>query len=336
MGRYIVKRLLWLIPVILGVCVFIFVVMNFVPGDPAQLILGPGASSEELAIKRQELGLNDPLITRLLRYMRDVFLKFDFGRSYITGNKISIELANRLPKTFTVGFVSIALALVMGVPLGITAAVYQNGWADRLCMLIAILGISIPEFWLALMMVILFALKLGWLPPSGIIRWTGYILPWLALSFGGLAALARQARSSMLEVIRSDYITTARAKGVSEHDVIYKHALPNALAPVVTIAGSRLAGVFAGSVVIETVFSIPGVGAYLVTAISNRDYPVVQGCVLFLAATFSAVMVVIDLIYAFLDPKIKAQYISRRHHGRHGHHRQAKGGKAIKFFEKAR
>jgi peptide/nickel transport system permease protein len=322
MGRYILKRLLWLIPVVLGVCVFIFAVMYLVPGDPAQIILGPGATAEELAIKRQELGLNDPFLVRLLRYMRDVFLRFDFGRSYITGNKISTELINRLPKTFTVGFVSIALALLMGVPLGITAAVHQNGWADRICMLIAILGISVPEFWLALMMVILFALKLGWLPPSGIIRWTGYILPWLALSFGGLAALARQARSSMLEVIRSDYITTARAKGVSEHDVIYKHALPNALIPVVTIAGSRLAGVFAGSVVIETVFSIPGVGTYLVTAISNRDYPVVQGCVLFLAATFSVVMVIIDLIYAFIDPKIKAQYIGHHHHhGRYGHHK---------------
>jgi peptide/nickel transport system permease protein len=334
MGKYIVKRLLWLIPVILGVCVFIFAVMYFVPGDPVQIILGPGASSQEFAIKRAELGLDDPFIIRLLRYMRDVFLRFDFGKSYITGNKISDELVVRLPRTFLVGFVSITLALVMGVPLGITAAVHQNGWADRVCMLIAILGISVPEFWLALMMVIFFSLKLGWLPASGIVRWTGYILPWLALSFHGLAALARQARSSMLEVIRSDYITTARAKGVSEHDVIYKHALPNAMIPVVTIAGSRLAGIFAGSVVIETVFSIPGVGTYLVTAISNRDYPVIQGCVLFLAATFSVMMVIIDLMYAFIDPKIKAQYTGRRHdhrrkhHGRRGHHHAGKGSQA--------
>jgi peptide/nickel transport system permease protein len=311
------------------VCVFIFAVMYFVPGDPARIILGPGATSEELAIKRQELGLNGSFIERLLTYMRDVFLRFDFGKSFITGNKISGELLNRLPKTFLVGFVSIFLALVIGVPLGITAAVHQNGWADRICMLIAILGISVPEFWLALMMVILFSLKLGWLPPSGILNWTGYILPWLALSFVGLAALARQARSSMLEVIRSDYITTARAKGVSEHDVIYKHALPNALIPVVTIAGSRLAGVFGGSVVIETVFSIPGIGTYLVNAINNRDYPVIQGCVILLAASFSVVMMLIDLAYAYIDPKIRAQYIAhhhehrggrRRHHGHHGRH----------------
>ncbi|MFP3090305.1 ABC transporter permease [Treponema sp. TIM-1] len=324
MGRYILKRCLWLIPIILGVCVFIFTIMYFVPGDPAQLILGPGAAEAELAVKRAELGLNDPYLTRLLRYMRDVFLRFDFGRSYLTGIKITDEIINRIPKTFLVGFVSIALSLLVGIPLGIKAAVNQNGWADRICMLIAILGISVPEFWLALMLVILFALKLGILPASGIVQWTGYILPWLALSFGGLAALARQSRSSMLEVIRSDYITTARAKGVSEHDVIYKHALPNALIPVVAIAGSRLAGIFGGSVVIETVFSIPGLGTYLVNAISNRDYPVVQGCVLFLAITFSAVMLLVDLIYAFVDPKIKAQYMSqsgRRHrHGRRGYH----------------
>jgi peptide/nickel transport system permease protein len=325
MGRYILKRCLWLIPIILGVCIFIFTIMYFVPGDPAQLILGPGASEAELQVKRADLGLNDPYLTRLFRYMRDVFLRFDFGRSYLTGVKISDEIVNRIPKTFLIGFVSIALSLLVGIPLGVKAAVNQNGWADRICMLLAILGISVPEFWLALMLVILFALKLGILPASGIVQWTGYILPWIALSFGGLAALARQSRSSMLEVIRSDYITTARAKGVSEHDVIYKHALPNALIPVVAIAGSRLAGIFGGSVVIETVFSIPGLGTYLVNAISNRDYPVVQGCVLFLAITFSLTMLLVDLAYAFIDPKIKAQYISqsgRRHrYGRHGHRR---------------
>lgn len=318
MGRYIIKRLLWLIPVILGVCVFIFSVMNLVPGDPAMIILGPGASPAELAKKRDELGLSAPFLQRLWTYMQHVFLNFDFGRSYITGSQISQELFQRLPKTFLVGFVSIAVAVVVGVPLGVTAAVRQNGWADRVCMLIAIVGISVPEFWLALMMVILFALDLKWLPPSGVASWTGYILPWLALSFGGLAALARQARSSMLEVIRSDYIVTARAKGVPEHVVLYKHALPNAMVPVITIAGSRLAGIFGGSVVIETVFSIPGVGTYLVGAIANRDYPVVEGCVLFLAITFSVMMLLVDLVYAVVDPKIKALYVGHGRRGRRG------------------
>ena len=312
MIKYVIKRLLWLIPVILGVCIFIFTIMYFVPGDPASIILGPSASAEELVAKRAELGLDKPYLTRLLIYMRDVFLHFDFGRSYTTGNLISNELWVRLPKTLILGISSILLALLLGVPLGITAAVHQNGWADRVCMIIAMIGISVPEFWLALMMVILFSLKLGILPSTGVSSWTGYILPCCALAFGGMAGLARQARSSMLEVIRSDYITTARAKGVSKHDIIYRHALPNALIPVVAVAGSRLAGILGGSVVIETVFSIPGLGSYMVNAITNRDYPVIQGSVLLIAAVFSFVMVLIDLVYAFLDPRIKAQYEGKR------------------------
>ena len=308
MLKYVIKRLLWLIPVILGVCIFIFAIMYFVPGDPASIILGPSASASELAAKRAELGLDQPFIIRLLTYMKNVFLHFDFGTSYTTGNAITSELLVRMPKTLILGSVSIVLALIMGVPLGITAAVHQNGLADRICMIIAMIGISLPDFWLALMMVLLFALKLGWLPPTGVTSWTGYIMPCLALAFAGMAGLARQARSSMLEVIRSDYITTARAKGVSKHDVIYKHALPNALIPIVAIAGSRLAGIFGGSVVIETVFSIPGLGSYMVNAITNRDYPVIEGSVLLIAIVFSVVMVLVDLVYAYLDPRIKAQY----------------------------
>lgn len=308
MIKYVIKRIFWLIPVILGVCVFIFLVMDFVPGDPASIILGPSASASELAAKRADLGLDKPFIERLLIYMRDVFLRLDFGKSYTTGNSITSELLIRMPKTLILGLVSITLALVMGVPLGITAAVHQNGIADRICMVIAMIGISLPDFWLALMMVMLFSLKLGILPPTGVSSWTGYIMPCLALAFAGMAGLARQARSSMLEVIRSDYITTARAKGVCKRDVIYKHALPNALIPIVAIAGSRLAGIFGGSVVIETVFSIPGLGSYMVNAISNRDYPVIEGSVLLIATVFSIVMVLVDLIYAYLDPRIKAQY----------------------------
>lgn len=327
MGKYLVKRILWLIPVILGVCVFIFTIMNFVPGDPAALILGPGATKAEIAVKQAELGLDKPFITRLLIYMRDVFLRFDFGRSYTTGNKITTELMQRLPRTAIVGFVSMFLAVAIGVPLGINAAVHQNGVADRLCMVIALAGISVPVFWLALMMVIVFSLNLGWLPSSGVTSWTGYILPCIASSFGGMAGLARQSRSSMLEVIRSDYITTARSKGISEREVIYKHALPNALIPIVTIAGNKLALVFGGSVVIENVFAIPGIGTYMVNAVNNRDYPVVMGSVLFLAVVFAVVMVLVDLLYAFIDPRIKARYVGAQkktdHHNRKGRRKHA-------------
>jgi len=260
------------------------------------------------------------VVVRLLIYMRDVFLKGDFGRSYTTNNEITTELLKRLPKTAIIGFVSMFLAVIIGVPLGINAAVHQNGIADRVCMIFALVGISIPVFWLALLMVILFSVKLSWLPSSQVTSWTGYIMPCIANSFGGMASLARQSRSSMLEVIRSDFITTARSKGVSERGVIWKHALPNALIPIVAVVGNKLALVFGGSVVIENVFSIPGIGTYTVNAVNNRDYPVIMGSVLFLAAVFAFVMVLVDVVYAYIDPRIKARYISGGHH--HG------GGKA--------
>ena len=311
MTKFIVKRLLWLIPVTRGVAVTIFTVMYFVPGDPATLILGTEATAEELQRKREELGLTAPYLVQLLRYLKQVFLHFDFGTSYKTGQPIVAELMIRLPRTMIIGFSSMILTFIIGIPLGITAAVHQNGWGDRICMIMALAGVSIPEFWLALMLVILFAQKLGWLPASGIDHWTCYILPILSGAVGGMAGLARQSRSSMLEVIRSDYITTARAKGVAERDVIYRHALPNALLPIITVAGMHLATIFGGSVVIENVFSIPGIGSYMILAINNRDYPVVEACVLFLAIIFCLVVVLIDIAYGLADPRIKAEYVGK-------------------------
>lgn len=310
--RYLIKRILWLIPVILGVAIVIFSIMYFVPGDPATIILGTEATEAELEAKREQLGLNEPYIIQLANYLNRLFLHFDFGRSYKTDQPIMSELMVRLPRTVIIGFSSMMITFIIGIPLGITAAVHQNGWGDRFCMLIALAGVSIPEFWLALMMVVLFALKLRWLPPSGIDNWTCYIMPILAGAMGGMAGLARQSRSSMLEVIRSDYITTARAKGVAEHDVIYKHALPNALLPIITVAGMHLAHIFGGSVVIENVFSIPGIGSYMILAINNRDYPVVEACVLFLAIIFCFVVVLIDIAYGLVDPRIKAQYVGKK------------------------
>lgn len=308
MIKYVVKRLLWMIPVMLGVTVVIFSIMHFVPGDPAVIILGTEATEAQLMQKREELGLTEPFLVQLVTYMKNVFLHFDFGNSYITNNSITSELLARLPRTALVGFVSMVLMLLIGIPLGITAAVHQNGLADRVCMIIALLGVSVPAFWLGLLLVILFSLKLGWLPASGIGGFEYYVLPCVASAFGGIAGLARQSRSSMLEVIRSDYVVTARAKGLSERKVIYLHALPNAMIPIITVAGSHLAHIFGGSVVIENVFSIPGIGSYMVTAVNNRDYTVVTGSVIFLAVTFSLVMLLVDVVYAFVDPRIKAQY----------------------------
>ena len=312
MGRFILKRLLWLIPVILGVTILIFSIMYMVPGDPALIIAQPGATEAEVNAIREDFGLNDPYIVQLGRYMYNLFFKFDFGTSYLTGRSVMQELMTRLPRTLIVGFASMILAVGIGIPLGVIAAVYRNGWGDRISMVIALLGVSIPQFWLGLMMVILFSVKLNWLPAQGIDSALCYIMPSVALCFHGMAGIARQSRSSMLEVIRADYVVTARSKGLTEREVIIKHALPNSLMPIITLAGSQLAHIFGGAVAIETVFSIPGVGSYLVQAINSRDYPVIEGSVILLAIVFSVVMLLVDLAYGFFDPRIKAQFVGKK------------------------
>lgn len=309
MIRYVVRRILQFIPVALLVAFLIFTIMYFVPGDPARIVAGEMATEEQLQIVRENLGLNQPYIVRLGNYMREVFLHFDFGTSYITGVEISTELLRRLPRTLVLGLTAWLLGVVIGVPLGITAGVNQNKLSDRICMILALIGVSMPQFWLGLLLVLTFSVKLGWFPASGLDSPMHYVLPAVAMCLGGLASNARQARSAMLEVIRSDYVTTARAKGLSRNKVIYKHALPNALFPILTTSSIGLAHICGGSVVIETVFGIPGVGMYLMTAVNARDYPVVQACVIILAIIFAAVMLAVDLLYAFIDPKVKSKYV---------------------------
>lgn len=311
MGKYILKRLLWMIPVVLGVAIFIFTIMYFVPGNPAELILGTDATPEALEKLEHEMGLDQPYYVQLLRYLKQVFLEFDFGNSYYTKRSVSAELIARLPRTVAVGLSAMVLTILIGTPLGITAAVHQNGPADRFCMVVALLGVSLPTFWLALMLVILFSLKLHLLPSTGIGSFKHYIIPVLAQSVGGWGGQARLSRSSMLEELRSDYVTTARAKGLTKTEVTYKHALPNALIPIITSAGMSLANIFGGSVVIENVFSIPGVGNYMIQAINTRDYPIIEGSVIFLALIFAICMLLVDLAYAFVDPRIKARYTSQ-------------------------
>lgn len=312
MGKYILKRLLWMIPVIVGVTVLIFTIMYFTPGDPASIILGSGATQMEILAKRHQMGLDAPYIVRLFAYLRDVFLHFDFGTSYIQKTSVVSEMLSRLPYTFIIAVICILLQTIIGTPLGIIAAVNRNGWGDRVSMFIALFGVSIPGFWVGLMLVLLFSVKLGWLPAYGIGGLQYYILPCIANSLPGIASQARQTRSSMLEVIRSDYIVTARAKGLSERAILFKHALPNALIPIITVLGNGFSMMLAGTIVIETVFSIPGIGTYMMGAINNRDYPVVQGSVILLAIVFSLIMLLVDLIYAFVDPRIKAQYEGKK------------------------
>lgn len=312
MGKFILKRLIMLIPVVLGVTIVIFTLMFVVPGDAAELILGTGASRQEIEEKREELGLNDPYIVQLGRYMYNVFIKFDFGKSYYTDKSVTAEMMKRMPNTLILGFTSMVLSLAIGVPLGIIAAVKQNSFGDHVSMVIALIGVSMPSFWLGLLLVALFAVKLHWVEPYGIENWTGFIIPCVASAFSGIAGLARQSRSSMLEVIRADYNATARAKGLSEREIIVKQALPNALLPIITIAGSQFSHIFGGSVVIETVFSIPGVGMYMVSAINQRDYPVIEGCVIILSIIFTLVMLLVDITYALVDPRIKAKFAGKR------------------------
>ena len=317
MGKYVLRRLLQMIPVVLGVTILVFTIMYFIPGDPVKMMLGADATPADIAAMRQKLGLNDPYLVRLGRFVGDIVLRFDFGESWVFHTPVTKELLNRFPRTLTIAAICIALQILVGTPLGIIAALDRNGWGDRIGMFIALFGVSMPNFWIALMLVLFFSVRLGWLPPYGLGGIQYYILPCIANAFPGIATQARQTRSSMLEVIRSDYVTTARAKGMSELRILLKHALPNALLPVITIIGNGMGMLLAGTVVIESIFSIPGVGMYLVGGINTRDYNIVQSSVIFLALAFTAVMLLVDLAYAFIDPRIRAQFAGkkrRKHH----------------------
>jgi ABC-type dipeptide/oligopeptide/nickel transport system permease component len=311
-GIYILKRLLWTVLVVLGVTILIFTIMYFIPGDPAKLMMGPEATPAMIEAKRVALGLNDPYIVRLGRFLEGIFLHFDFGESWVYHTPVTDQLLQRFPRTLAITGICIFLQIFIGTPLGIIAAVRRNGVTDRLSMFGAMFGISMPNFLIAMILVLIFSVKLGWLPALGLGGIAAYILPSVANAFPGIATQARQTRSSMLDVIRSDYITTARAKGMSEMRILFRHALPNAMLPVITIVGNGIAMMLAGNIVIEKLFSIPGVGMYLVDAISQRDYNVVQSSVIFLALALALIMLLVDLMYAFIDPRVKAQFAGKK------------------------
>lgn len=309
MGKYIFKRLLWMIPIVLGVAILVFTLMNFCPGNPAEIILGSTATETEIEAKIEELGLNEPFLVQLGTYLSDVFLHGDLGTSWITNVDIMDSIMERLPRTMILTIVTLIISFGLGIPLGIIAATHQNQWQDTCSMLAALVGVAIPNFWLALMLILVFSVNLGWLPSMGIDDgFISYILPAISGCMTSFATCARQTRSSMLEVIRSDYITTARSKGVPEREVVVKHALKNALIPIITMFGTSFGILLGGMMIIETVFSIPGMGTYIISAVNNRDYPIVRGGTIFLAITFSLCMLAVDLLYAAVDPRIKAQY----------------------------
>lgn len=307
MSKFIIKRILIMIPVLIGVTFVIFSMLYFTDGNPALLILGDMATPEQVAALEEEMGLNDPFLVRYFRYLNDL-LHGNLGTSYTTGQPVAVEILDRLPVTIRISFFCMLFSVAIGIPAGILSAVKQYSILDNLAMVLALLGISLPSFWLALMTVILFSVNLGWLPPSGLYGWEYYILPVVSISASAVATITRMTRSSMLEVIRADYIRTARAKGQTENIIIFKHALLNALIPIITVVGLQFASTLSGTVVNEQIFAIPGLGKLMVDAIKARNYPVVQGGVFVLALMFSILNLLIDLIYAFVDPRIRSQY----------------------------
>lgn len=296
-----------LIPVMLGVTFLVFSIMYLTPGDPAQMLLGESASKEALEQMRQQMGLNDPFIVQYARFVGNA-VTGHFGTSYTTKREVFTEIFSRFPATLQLASSGVLLAVLIGVPVGIISATKQYSAFDNVSMVGALLGVSMPNFWQGLMLILLFSVTLGWLPSGGYGELKNLILPTITLGTSSAAIITRMTRSSMLEVIRQDYIRTARAKGVAENVVIMKHALKNALIPVITVIGLQFGHLLGGAVLTESVYSWPGIGRLLVDAIKQKDTPMVQALVVFIAVTFSFVNLGVDLLYAFVDPRIKSQY----------------------------
>lgn len=308
MGKFIAKRVLLFIPVLLGVLLVVFTINHFTPADPVYSIMGYNITQEQYDAKYEQLGLDDPFFVRFFNYVKDIVTRFDLGTSYQNKRAVADQIGERLGVTIKLGAIGLAITVVLGIPFGIVSATKQNSPLDYTVTVASLFFASMPNFWLALMLIIILSLNLGWLPATGIHNWKGWIMPCITLGMTPLAAVTRMTRSSMLEVIRQDYIRTAYAKGLTEREVIWKHALKNAMIPVVTTVGYMASMIFGGAVVIESIFSIPGLGMLMQTAITNADYPIVLGSVLVVSFFVCVINLLVDLLYGFLDPRIKAQY----------------------------
>lgn len=308
MLRYIVRRVLFLIPVLLGVAFCVFTLLYLTPGDPARMVLGDLATEDAVQEFRNREGLNDPFLVQFGNYIWKAVTKGDIGRSYITKRSVAQEVLAAFPATLKLSALAMVIAILVGLPCGILSAIKQYSLFDTVTMIFAMIGLSMPVFWLGLLLILLFSVHLRWLPSSGFGTFKAMILPAVSLSAQAISMVTRMTRSSMLEVIRADYIRTARAKGQKESVVIWVHALHNALIPVVTLCGLQFGHLLAGAILTESIFAIPGVGRLMVSSIMQRYYPMVQGGVLFIAIVFSIVNLLVDLVYAYIDPRIKAQY----------------------------
>ncbi|MGH2617162.1 MAG: ABC transporter permease [Thermomicrobiales bacterium] len=312
MTAYILRRLVMLVPVMLVVGVVVFALVHLTPGDPAAVILGDRANPEDIARLRTQLGLNDPLPVQFVRWFGNM-LRFDFGESIFLGEPVTQALLNRVQPTLLLTLYALTFQIVIGVPAGVLAAVRYNSPLDRVFTVLAISGSAIPTFFLGIVLILIFAVRLRWLPSGGYVppdegfieHGKSMVLPAFALGFSAAGLLARLVRSSMLDVLREDYVRTAWAKGLPEQWIIVRHALRNALIPALTIIGISVGALLGGAVVTETVFTIPGMGRLVVQSIARRDYPVIQGAIVAIALTYVLVNLVVDVLYVYIDPRVR-------------------------------
>jgi peptide/nickel transport system permease protein len=304
MLRYLFRRLLLTVPVLLGVATLVFALIHLVPGDPAQAMLGDGASHEEVLRLQHTLGLDRPLLTQYRSFLVGI-AHGDLGTSFRYNTPVTAQIREKFPNTAALALAAMLVAVVIAIPLGIVAAVYRGTVIDHAAMTLALLGICMPNFWLGPLLAILFAVRLGWLPVSGIGGLSHLVLPAITLGAALAAILARMTRASVLEELRELYVLAARARGLSGTRAVVRHAFRNSLIPIVTIIGLQFGAVLTGTIITESIFAWPGIGRLLIQAINFRDYPLVQGCILFISVTYVAMNLVTDLTYGFLDPRIR-------------------------------
>lgn len=312
MYKYVIKRVLFLIPTIIGVTFIIYFIMNITPGDPGRMILGTGVSQADVDAYNESIGYNLPFLQKFVNYLQDIFTNFDFGISYVTKQSVFAEIWPRYIVTLKLAFIGVVVSTLIGVPLGIYSAVKQYSLMDTIPSLIAFFLAAVPTFVLGLVLLFVFSLKLNWLPTYGLETWGSYIMPVLAISIPVAAQNFRFTKSSVLDAIRQDYVRTARAKGATERTVIWKHVLKNALLPVITQIGMSLGLLLCGAVVAEQIFSVQGIGSLIVERISYKDEPVIIAGTILISICFTIVMLIVDIIYAFIDPRIRAKYTKSR------------------------
>lgn len=305
MLQYIQRRVLLAIPNLFIISIMVFFVMRIVPGDPVSAMLARSpASGEQVEQLRESMGLNDPLLLQYVHFVADA-VQGDLGESITTRRSVTSEIWSQFPTTLGLTLCGLAVALILGIPIGIASALRKGSWVDALLMTVALIGVSMPGYWLALISLSVFSFNLGWFPATGIGGWKHMVLPAMVLGLGEASIIARMVRTSMVEVLRQEYVVVARAKGLRNSVVVGRHAMRNALIPVITALGMEFGFLLGGAVVLETVFARPGLGRLIVDAILERDYPIVQGAVLFVAALYIAINILVDVSYAWLDPRIR-------------------------------